>query len=98
LVAPRGDEEILDVSIGGNVQWGVVAVPRLIAIHLGGKVEEEFLAEALEPLARVMIVASRLPSTILAKSMLWGSQLTRRMRPAAKSARVPLPVQSAAHP
>jgi hypothetical protein len=31
---------------------------------------------------------------ILVKSMLWGSQLTRGMRPAARSAWVMVPVQS----
>jgi len=33
------------VSIGGNVQGGVVAAPRLVAVHLGGKVEKKLLAE-----------------------------------------------------
>ena len=33
------------MSISRNVQGGVVAAPRLVAVHLGGEVEEELLAE-----------------------------------------------------
>ena len=61
------------------------------------KSRKNFLPSALEPVARALIVASRLPSTILWKSILCGSQLTRGMRPAARSALVTVPVQSSVH-
>ena len=41
----RGNEEIVNVPISGNVQGCVIAAPRLIAVHFGGKIQEEFLAE-----------------------------------------------------
>jgi hypothetical protein len=50
------------------------------------KSRKNFLPSFLEPVARALIVASRLPLTMLLKSMLLGSQLMSGIRPAAKSA------------
>ena len=41
----RGDEEVMNVSIGGNVQGCIVATPGLVTIHLRCEVEEELLPQ-----------------------------------------------------
>src|SRR5581483_5661313 len=40
-----GNEDIVNVSPGGDIEWGVVTTPTFIAIHLGGEIEEELLSE-----------------------------------------------------
>ena len=47
IVRTSGNEEVVNMSIGGNVEGGVVAAPRIVAVHLGGKVEKKLLAERI---------------------------------------------------
>ena len=46
-----GNEEIVNVSIGGDVEWGIVAAPGLVAVHLGGEVSASprFRRQGLNP-------------------------------------------------
>ena len=41
----RSNEDVVNMSISGNVEGRIVATPRFVAIHLRCEVEEEFLAE-----------------------------------------------------
>ena len=90
----RGNEDVVNMSISGNVQGCIVATPRFVTIHLRCEVEEEHLAERFGAVCTRYYRGIEAPVDDLGEVDLVGSQLTRGMRPAARSALVTVLVQS----
>jgi hypothetical protein len=89
---------LLATNINSPEKGALLSIHASSPFHLGGKIEEKLLAERLGTARTHYDRSIEAPVDDLGEVDVAGSQLTRGMRPAAKSAWVTLPVQSVAHP